>query len=67
MTIREKRERFRRELHGEIALCGKTLEEALSVDYDPEHRVRQRLSLWFSNFGLMISGSKFRGRIVKGG
>lgn len=65
-TIGEERERLRRELHAELALCGKTIKEALTVDYDPDHRIRQRLLLWFSNFGLMISGSKHRGRIVKG-
>ncbi len=66
-TIGEERIRLRRELHAELALCGKTIEEALTVDYDPEHRVRQRLLLWFSNFWLMVAGSTFRGKIIKRG
>ena len=51
-TIGEARQRLRYELHAELTLCGKTIEEALTVGYDPEHRVRQRLLLWFSNFTL---------------
>lgn len=66
-TIGEERERLRRELNSELALCGKTIEEALTVDYDPEHRIRQRLLMIASNFFLMIAGSKFRAKIVKGG
>lgn len=65
VIIREERERLRHQLHTEIVLGKKTLAEALAVECDPQHRIRQQLLLWFSNFGLMIAGSKFRARIIK--
>lgn len=66
-TIGEERERLRRELHAAVEQGGKTIEEALRVKYDPERRIMQRFWMVTSNFFLMIAGSKFRAKIVKGG
>ena len=64
-TIGEARTRLKHELYAELVIGNKTIQEALTVEYDHKHRIRQRLLLWFSNFGLMIAGSKHRGKIVK--
>ena len=64
-TFAEERERLRRGLHAAVTDGKKTIAEALTVEYDPEQRIRQRLLLWSSNFFLAIAGSEFRARIVK--
>lgn len=65
-TISEERERLRRELHEAVKTADKTIAETLTVDYDPEHRIRQRLLALASNILLGVAGSKYRARIVKG-
>lgn len=67
LTIGEAREKLKHELHAEIILGKKTIEEALAVPYDRDRRVIMRLCLWFSNFFLAVVGSPFRARIIKNG
>ena len=64
-TIREERERMRRELHAVLERSGKSIEEALTIDYDRKHRIRQRWLLFWSNVFLMIAGSEFRVKIQR--
>lgn len=66
-TISEERTRLRHELHAALRNGEKTIQEALTVSYDHKHRIRQRWLAWWSNFFLVIAGSKFRARIIKNG
>lgn len=64
-TLRDERERLRLELHAAIDHANKTIEEALTIDYDPRRRIRQRWLLFWSNVFLTIAGSEFRAKIIK--
>ena len=66
-TLGEERARLRHELHAVLKDGEKTIQEALTVPYDHKHRIRQRWLAWWSNFFLLLAGSKFRARIIKSG
>lgn len=65
-TIGEERERLRVELHKALENGQKTIAETLRVQYDPQHKWRQKFLALASNMFLAIAGSKFRAKIIKG-
>ncbi len=65
-TFAEERERLRVELEAAVKRGREDISEALTVDYDRKHPVRQKWLAFWSNIFLRIAGSEFRAKIIKG-